>query len=573
MKKLNCFKHTLIAVAAITSAAMVTGCSDWDDHYDANSEVSGNANATLWQNIKSNANLSQFADLLQKAGYDEVLNQDQNYTVFAPLNDTFNYDSLSQISVSSLRKEFIANHVARFNYPVSGSVSETITMLNTKVAKLAGDDSYTIANVTVDQPNVASSNGTMHVIGGKIPFRYNIYESLNTDHYALDSISNYIHKYDVEKLDESKSVEGPTLNGHKTYLDSVMYTRNDITLQLGALINNEDSSYTVIAPTNTAFRQAVGQYTPYFNYVPSMIDVTVPAATTAETTKETVNLNSAYLTDSLVKMNIVRDMFFSNNVYHNSVLNSLNEGETLNTDSIESTTQGIFYGSEAAQLFKGATKSGKSNGNMWITDSWNYPIWVSVNPAIKFEFETSAFQANSANAQLTTVSAAYANKNADVPGRVSSNRYLQMDAIQGYPSVYFYLPNVLSTTYYIYAVVVPANYISASVTDVLPNLLRAQVGYNNASGKDITSTRIQVETDPTKVDTVQVAKITFPIAYYGTGTHPYLMLQTRGATSSYDRSVRLDCILLVPEELKDYKDKHPEYEIQYNKVNFITKRN
>ena len=74
-------------MAFLAAGAMTTACSDWDDHYD-NNGVSGSASETIWENVKANANLSQFADLMHKAGYDEVINTTQTYTVWAPLNGT-----------------------------------------------------------------------------------------------------------------------------------------------------------------------------------------------------------------------------------------------------------------------------------------------------------------------------------------------------------------------------------------------------------------------------------------------------------------------------------------------------
>ena len=46
----------------------LVGCSDWTDHYDADTKLVDSQHATLWENINSDANLSQFAALLKKAG-------------------------------------------------------------------------------------------------------------------------------------------------------------------------------------------------------------------------------------------------------------------------------------------------------------------------------------------------------------------------------------------------------------------------------------------------------------------------------------------------------------------------
>ena len=42
------------------------GCSDWDDHYDANGNNLPGADATLWEQICSQDELSNFVTLLTK---------------------------------------------------------------------------------------------------------------------------------------------------------------------------------------------------------------------------------------------------------------------------------------------------------------------------------------------------------------------------------------------------------------------------------------------------------------------------------------------------------------------------
>ena len=86
MKRNMIFKNMLAAVAILATGVLFTACSDWDDHYDAGKAVEGTATSTIWENISSNANLSQFADLIRKTGYDDVLNTSQTFTVWAPLN-------------------------------------------------------------------------------------------------------------------------------------------------------------------------------------------------------------------------------------------------------------------------------------------------------------------------------------------------------------------------------------------------------------------------------------------------------------------------------------------------------
>jgi len=80
------FRSMVYVLLPLTGGGWVgVSCSDWDDHYEADNTILDSQQATLWENISKNANLSQFASLLKKAGYDEVLNASQTYTVWLPL--------------------------------------------------------------------------------------------------------------------------------------------------------------------------------------------------------------------------------------------------------------------------------------------------------------------------------------------------------------------------------------------------------------------------------------------------------------------------------------------------------
>ena len=81
----------------------MASCSD--DHYDIRTDDSPagvTAGRTIWQNIEANPDLSDFAEILKKIKvyrkeedksatltYAELLNSPQSFTVWAPLNDTY----------------------------------------------------------------------------------------------------------------------------------------------------------------------------------------------------------------------------------------------------------------------------------------------------------------------------------------------------------------------------------------------------------------------------------------------------------------------------------------------------
>ena len=82
MKRYKIYGKVLgLALAALTFVA----CADkWDDHYDSKGE--GMNDASLWQAINENSNLSNFASVVKACGYDKALGSSQVFTVFAPTN-------------------------------------------------------------------------------------------------------------------------------------------------------------------------------------------------------------------------------------------------------------------------------------------------------------------------------------------------------------------------------------------------------------------------------------------------------------------------------------------------------
>ena len=569
MKRNMIFKNMLAAVAFLATGALFTACSDWDDHYDAGSAVEGTATSTIWENISSNANLSQFADLIRKTGYDAVLNTSQTFTVWAPLNGTFDYDALKALGNDKLLKEFVQNHIARNNFPASGAINERIYMLNEKVLHFEGAGNYSMAGVAVAQPNVASQNGVVHTLNGKLFFHSNIFESLDASEFAIDSISNYYHSYDVLRLDENKSVQGPVVDGQITYLDSVFEDYNPLENRY-AYINTEDSNYTMIVPTNEAWTRAIKAITPYYNYIDKFTAIDAPQSSTSLQHEEEVELpnGGAYWRDSIVHHNLLQSLFFNNNLYDNVKLNNHQTGQKVGADSLVTESYFKMYTEDAEALFTGTTRIEKSNGAMYITDdSLRLHPWTIWNPIINIEGEYSNFLAAVVNGSTMPHTGIITGiQNPAVPGTLSNNGYLEANASSNNtnPELNFYLRNVRSTTYVIYGVFAPSNITNVYDTQPKGNFVRVALGFNNENGSmPRNPTRLgDFETSATKIDTICFGEVTFPICYAGTDYAPFLRITGRvtpTTSNQYDRTIRLDRIFLVPKEMDDYLKAHPDY--------------
>ncbi|MBQ5982930.1 MAG: hypothetical protein IJL54_12260 [Prevotella sp.] len=570
MKRNHIFRNASVVMVSLMMGAFTVGCSDWDDHYDGDASAIGTAASNLWENISSESDISQFKALLQKAGYDKVLAQPQYYTVWAPKDNTFDYNYYNSLSLDKLQKEFVQNHISRYNYALPNEKNPIVNMLNEKVMPYV---SNTISGVNISN-SIGTSNGILKKLDGRLPFLYNIYESLEPGEFAIDSICQYFHGYDMKVLDKTKSVQGPVKDGKITYLDSVFNEDNILYNLFYAYVHREDSNYTMLVPTNEAWKKAKEKITPYFNYVNDFTFVENTATNTLR--KETkVNIDAAYLRDSMINYMLVQDLFYNNNLFANEALNTLQTGQTLQVDSLVGTNnfwtgRSLVYSEDAANLFEGATRVDKSNGAIFVTDSLRMRTWTTWNPPIKVEAESPTYSQsqNIFNGTGYSTAVTAGTKNPLVQGSVSNNRYMyvQPSATSTNPEIDIYLPHVRSTTYNIYGVFVPENITNENigVEDLKPNRLRVRVVYNTEQGntRDVAFSGY-VENDPTKVDTVLIGEFTFPIAYEGTGGYyPYLRISsnvTSSQTSRYTREIRLDCLMLIPKELDEYRQAHPGY--------------
>ena len=108
MKKIKYIGTMMLAVGMLTAVS----CSEFNDYNKEVADAIPSGNQTLWQNIQQNTQLTQFASILQKAGYDEKLNTTHYYTVWAPMDGTYDANAIMQLSNKALLSQFVKNHIA-----------------------------------------------------------------------------------------------------------------------------------------------------------------------------------------------------------------------------------------------------------------------------------------------------------------------------------------------------------------------------------------------------------------------------------------------------------------------------
>lgn len=586
-----------------------TSCTDYIDYNTVPEAIDPAADKTLWENISANDNLSDFASVLQRVGYDKVLNTPGAYTVWAPINGSFDMDSLSQVSDAKVEKEFLRNVIASYTHRENDLNDTIVYMLNGKLLKFSNKntpalsfDGQSILPNSINPAvfNYPSVNGLLYNVAVPAAFRYNGYEYISEAADIANSMATYVKKYETIILDEASSIKGDIIDGVQHYDDSVVIVTNTlIEDNLRSQINNEDSTYTVLIPTDEAWEKAYKRISSYYKYIPKIAyqDLQSPAVGTNKGTTGTImkadlgkvetTLSSApagsefstaesYWTDSITKRWITNNLIFSetNGKYNSKLITGMSFAEN---DTLYSTTRN--YLTNPTLLDEATIERIKlSNGHARIINRLPFTPEDTYAPVIRTSnvgrivtatgsgYTYERIHKVNLDPKVCVLEEGYpylTYVKADIPS--ASNFAAELD---------FYLNDVLSTTYDIYAVIVPARVEDPTTPDSVckPYTLYFDINYTDASNTQITGRfdgdTIQVGTakvkkvDPflvgdLKVDTVKLGRITFPICYAGTEAKPNIkvMHSVNSFLSSYKKKyeqvLRVANIILEPVAMEE----------------------
>jgi len=484
MKRNKYIGYAMMAAGLFAASS----CTDFADYNEVPVDERANANQTLWENISQNPNLSDFMALVERTGFHQQLSQPKAYTIWAPRNGSFTVSDYSSLSDSLLLAQFVKNHIAEYTYRASGNVDKTnIHMLNNKSYVFNGNGTYTFGKAEMDPAamNIPGTNGILHVIDRANTFYPNLYEFLPLSKgMEVDSIVNYILSYEKTELDLSKSEKGPMVNGMQTYVDSVMRTSNSMVNWMNARMSDEDSSYTFVIPTNAAYKKMYDKVKGYLNFVSAIPVQDVEKLTSAGKTdvsgdkarnaisKTTPAINVNYWKDSLTRRNILRHLMFSNTSSYNEFIiqRDAQAGDSIystkadqySIDRLNRVTNKLGLFSNPKEILNdhlvGSPKE-LSNGYVRIVDSLAIHPWESYCPELVFT--PSEHLGNLFTAKKSTIRMINSESLATEllgPGNTEF-RYTLIEASEQRkkPDVFLKLPEVQSTKYNVYCVVLPAN--------------------------------------------------------------------------------------------------------------------
>lgn len=536
MKVKNLYKSIVAAVCLAAVGQGVVSCSDaWDDHYDM---ADANGSQSILQLVEANPQLSDFLSLLKtthiynnnhrtKVTFAELLNADQALTVWAPLNGTYNADSLRELCKteqgdSTVGQCFVMNHIAHNLYNMNATTDERAKMLNDKFLALTSDKLYN-ATVVEGKYNLPATNGLLHVVDNAAPYTYNIYEGL-TSVPEFSHFGKFLSRFERQELDEDRSIQADVVDGKKVYSDSVMVKENAL-FRVFDDINSEDSIYGMLVPDQATWDPVYEEAVKYFDYG----------------SIEKADSISEYWTN----VSLARDLIFNRNMQRSE------------QDSIFTTAYTkrdwpyhVYYKPfEAGGLMDPANIKDSilcSNGYIYRIKEWPFtPEDIYFHPIVT-QGEREASILDYKNCTLNFRSA--------LGDSISGNGYVDIVALTSTSNwtINYEVRNTLSGTYDICAVVLPKTVKISNSRDKKPNKFKATLTYTDARGEKQTYD-FENETfvsDGVHVDTVKLGTFTFPVCnYQQPDATVSLQLQcfiTLRETATYSREMLLDCIYFKP---------------------------
>ena len=564
----------MIAAATLLAAS----CTDFDDYNEAYKTGSPESKKTIWENISSRSDLTEFASLLYKVGYDKELGNTRFYTVWAPQNGTFDYATYDQMDSTSLVDRFIKSHVADYNFTVSSSINERVHTLNEKSFELQNIEGCTYGDHNIVSLNNPSINGIYHVMDGAVQYLPNIYEYIFDQADSDSLIAAYFAKYESEELDIKNSVPGPIDSlGRQTYSDSVMIMNNTLFRELNAQINNEDSMYTMLLPTDEAYTSSYDQiknsfkYNTETKYYPITTDGVGSVLTKSEANKD---YDGAYLTDSLAKLCIGSSLILAHSNKYNFWLDEVDGPQNGLLDTLMTTSRIKLSGGEEIVSHTIGSPEKMSNGYARRVDSLALKPWEVWNPELSVNVYSTDVRPLVKEAAVNTVEVTTYDFNESVGDYIS--RYIDLvpnNDRTARPEAYFYLNGIRSTKYNLYVVFVPACINKNSTEqekiiqfDVNLNYMDEKGNIGTASSPTKKFTKLLTDSaNLNKIDTFLVGEVDFPYAYVGISDDckPYVSVKiNRNVYSSkeknYGNRMRIAGLILRPVDYDEYLKKEDE---------------
>lgn len=524
-------------------ASLFTSCTDWDDHYDDPVDQSESA-LTLWQTIQQHSELSDFSEVLSKTmflkqhkktdvSYADQLNGSQSFTVFAPVNGSFDKASLLALvetnsGDSAVIRSFVGNHLSYGMISSTGTPADGY-LLNTKRISIGAGK---VLDSSIQKENVRAKGGILHILEQPIPYRYNLYEALLNDN-RYTALGQLLNSYEEDEFNPSLSIPGAIVDGEQIYIDSV-FVQSNIMLDRVGKIADEDSVFIMLAPNATEWEPAWQEALKYYSYAPGIDGA-----------------------DSLQRFwaaySLLNDAIFSSRIQTNPADSLITYRYNKKYPKYH-----VFHRPfDEGGILYGATPVEYSNGTLYTTDHWPFTPETTFQREIKIEAE------NESNILSKGSNCDYKKKTVNADS-VSENSYLSFKplVVANNWDVTYELKDVLSGTYDVCAIILPLT-VDDATSRTQPTKFKATLSYVDANGNSKTLKCVTKDNskdflnDSVCVDTVVLAEnFTFPVCNYDQRNTKFSLKLETSVTNNdiiklgknYTRQMLLDCIYLRPKK-------------------------
>lgn len=371
-------RFTIIFLTACLLTGFVSCKKPWDEHNQTGDTSIAN---NLMQAISATPNLSKFAELLVKSGYDKIISLSKTYTVWAPTDQALQTLDPAIVNDPVRLNLFVGNHISDLSY-TAGGADQRLKMLNGKYNTFSANR-FDAANITT--ANVYANNGIIHIIDQFIPRLDNIWELINST-TAAPFMKSLLLSLNRSVFDPAKATQTGInpLTGQPVYdTASGLVNRNGF-LDSAQNVSDEANQYTMFLLTDAAYTAEINKLKPWF---------------------KTSSVDS---TNRLAGYWLVKDLAFSGLI-------------TINKDTVLTSKDGV-----KVPIVKSAITSTikTSNGIVYVINALNFNL-ADKFPPIIIEGESASYLKNPADFALNrTANTYYRFKTNPVTGLNFSDIYL-----------------------------------------------------------------------------------------------------------------------------------------------------
>lgn len=238
--------------------------SEWEEYYD---KTPARIEDNVFKLIGDVDNFSQFHNLLVKYGFEDLLSQDQYFTLFVPENSAF--EGIPEYSENEWKK-IIGFHILYaklFSYEFTDA--DLLTTIGKYLHMLAsGNNEYTIfdSKINTDHVDNFCQNGVIHEIDQLLLPKPNMYEYIMSLDSSYSILKDFLNSMDEKSIDFEQSERiGVDDNGNAIY--DTIWVEENYYLDHIAGLNDEAKPYTGFIPSNEDVRMALEEVSEYFGNI------------------------------------------------------------------------------------------------------------------------------------------------------------------------------------------------------------------------------------------------------------------------------------------------------------------